>query len=128
MKKNRVKPRNIAKKYEKIKKRTLKIKKAFKPCLRVYLTSFRLPDNSFILIFLILYLDIFTSSYMSFYIADNKLFEWITLLILTLIINIKNRRKKKYSMGPWPSLDKASAFYLEMKIAEDPGFNSPRAR
>ena len=33
-------------------------------------------------------------------------------------------------MGPWPSLDKASAFYYEGKRekAGDPGFNSPRAR
>ena len=31
--------------------------------------------------------------------------------------------------GPWPSMDKASAFYcLEKEKAEDPGFKSPRAR
>ena len=33
------------------------------------------------------------------------------------------------AQGPWPSLDKASAFYrLEKEKAEDPGFNSPRVR
>ena len=30
--------------------------------------------------------------------------------------------------GPWPSLDKASAFYFMKRKAEDPGFKSPRAR
>ena len=33
------------------------------------------------------------------------------------------------AQGPWPSLDKASAFYcLKKEKAGDPGFKSPRAR
>ena len=33
------------------------------------------------------------------------------------------------AQGPWPSSDKASAFYCsEKEKAEDPGFKSPRAR
>jgi hypothetical protein len=33
------------------------------------------------------------------------------------------------ALGPWPSMDKASAFYYSKKEkAEDPGFKSPRVR
>jgi hypothetical protein len=39
-----------------------------------------------------------------------------------------SKSKTSTSKGPWPSMDKASAFYCKGKTAGDPGFKSQRAR